>query len=246
VIDLGDGDDEGDYQRVAYSSRRADTVLIPDPYFDIYNNYDGVRFLAERALPWTERKDIIAWRGSAGGQWLRQPDPQQLPMQFDWLQRLHLCAKARASRHAAMLDIGMSDLRQIENPDLVAKIVAADLLLPQINKADFFHYKYQVDIDGWANSWSLLDKLIMGSVIFKVQSAFGYRQWYYHHLVAWQNFIPLAADLSDFDETIDWVLAHPAECAAISANAQALADRIQLAPALADAEQAILDCLEPV
>ncbi len=150
-----------------------------------------MRRLAAQALPWRERKDEVAWRGSAGGQWLRQPDAQQRPMMFDWLPRLHLCAAARASRHACKLDIGMSSLRQIEDPDLVAVIVAAGLSRPEINKADFFHDKYQVDIDGWAFS-------------------------------------------------------HTDRCAAISANAQALAAHIQLVPALADAEQAIFLCLEPV
>jgi hypothetical protein len=245
MIDLGDGDDRGDYPRIAYSSTRTDAVLIPDPYFYLHDNYDALRrHVADGALPWRQRRDLLFWRGSAAGPWLAPPDIGP-PWRWERQQRLALCHRARQSRHRAQLDIGLSTHRQIENPAWQSAIEAADFLRPEVAKAQFLDYRLLIDIDGWSNSWTLLDKLISGATVLKVTSAPGFRQWYYPRLRPWQTIIPLAADLSDFDDVVGWALAHPEACAGIAAAGQDLAAGIQLGPELDAAAGRILALLQP-
>ena len=59
--------------------------------------------------------------------------------------------------------------------------------------------------------------------MLKVASPLGYRQWYYDDLVPWRHFVPVAADLGDLIEKIEWCRAHPDECEGIAAAGQALA-----------------------
>jgi hypothetical protein len=65
-------------------------------------------------------------------------------------------------------------------------------------------------------------------------------------LVPWRNFIPVAADVSDLDDVVAWIGAHPADCAEIADNSASLAKEIQLGPAMAEAERAALESLRPV
>lgn len=244
VVDLGDGDDRGDYPRVAYSSTRADAVLVPDPFFHMAENYVLVReFAATQARPWRERKDVFLWRGTAGGRPLA-PLPQgdfdiHCSDNWRWVQRLQFCSVSRNSAHRDKLDVGLTGFHQVEQQPLREKLVAADFVRPEMIKERFFDYQYLFDIDGWTNSWSLLDKLIMGAVILKVASPQGYRQWYYDRLLPWTHFIPIAADLSYFDDKIAWALAHPQDCEAMAAHAAQLAETIQLETELRDAAERV-------
>lgn len=246
ILDLGDGDDRGAYRRIAYSSARADSILIPDPYFHINDNYDALRkHVADGAKPWRERQDVMFWRGTAGGARLKPPVAQE-PHNWDWLQRLQLCAAARRNPHGDKLDIALSSHRQIAEAYWREAIEAAGFLRPEVPKMQFLDYKYLVDIDGWTNSWTLLDKIIGGATIIKVQSLFGYRQWYYDQLRPWENFIPVAADLSDFDQIIDWVIANPDEGARIAENSLSLGSRINLRTALETSAERIISLLQPI
>jgi hypothetical protein len=42
-------------------------------------------------------------------------------------------------------------------------------------------------------------------------------------LEPWEHFVPVAADLSDFEERVNWVFDHPGEAEEIGANAAELA-----------------------
>src|SRR5690606_24236830 len=84
--------------------------------------------------------------------------------------------------------------------------------------------RYAIDIDGWTNAWSnLLIRLHFGCCVLKIDSADGYRQWWYHRLVPWEHFVPVRADMSDLAEKIDWVRSNDQEAEAIARRGQALA-----------------------
>lgn len=243
ILDIGDGADEGAYPRIAFSSARTDSVLVPDPYFFFNENNEFYRaYAAQQGKPWSRRRDIIFWRGGSGGVRLVRPDPQN-PRDWSCQQRLRLCQAARGSAHAGRLDIALSHANTIPEAYLRDSLAREGFLKPEVPKLEFFEYRYQIDIDGWTNAWSLLDKLIGGATILKVQSAFGYRQWFYHRLIPWKNYVPLAADLSDFDEIIAWVLAHPKECEELAANAAKTGEETQLLPDLAFSARAALAIL---
>jgi len=243
ILDMGDGDDLGNYPRIAFSSAKPETVLIPDPYFHANANYDALRHkVGVLGLPWEQRQPVLFWRGSAGGHRHFTPEPDNTP-RFDWLDRAQLCHKAKQSRHAGMIDIALSSLHQIAEPTLRAQITEAGLTATPVPADSFMNYRYLLDIDGWSNSWSLLHKLIMGSTVVKVESRRGFRQWYYGELLPWKNYIPIKADLSDFDEVLDWIATHPEDCQDIAAAGAALAGTIHLAPAMEQAAQGVLRLL---
>ncbi|WP_267895632.1 glycosyl transferase family 90 [Polynucleobacter acidiphobus] len=67
-------------------------------------------------------------------------------------------------------------------------------------------FKYLIDVDGNSNAWSsLFLKLLSGSVVLKVESEDGYKQWYYDRLIPWQHYVPVNKDLSDLQEKLDWL-----------------------------------------
>jgi hypothetical protein len=239
VFDTGDGTDTGQYPRIAYSSTLPQASLILDPYFHIYENYNELRaHVSNHAKPWRERKDILFWRGTTTGQRLRTPGPDE-SLTWDWHPRLQLCAASRSSRYAEKMDIAIGEMGQIGEQYLQDAITSAGFLQPLVSKKEFTNYKYLVDIDGYSNSWGLIEKFIMGATVFKVRSGKGYRQWYYHRLEDWKTHIPVAPDLSDLDDRMGWALTHPEACERIAANGAALAADVQLPAALREAEHAL-------
>jgi len=244
-LDLGDGYDIGDYRRVAFSSGRADSVLVPDPYVYFNDNYDAYRRQVAHAPSWEQRQDVVFWRGGSGGPQVKPPNPQD-PMDWSSTQRLALCAAVRGSRHRSKLDVALVHLRTLKEDYLAQAITAAGFLQPEVNKDTFLNYRYQIDIDGWTNSWSLLDKLISGATILKVESAFGNRQWFYDKLRPWENYIPIRPDLSDFEAVMDWLVAHPQECRRIAAAGAETAAGINLSQDMPAAVERMVGLLKPL
>ncbi|HMA48152.1 MAG TPA: hypothetical protein VKP60_00290, partial [Magnetospirillaceae bacterium] len=160
IVDIGDGADAGAYPRMAFSSARPDTILVPDPYFFFNDNNALYRAYAQQqAKPWRARRDIIFWRGGSGGPRLSQPNPDN-PRDWTCQQRLHLCQAARDSATRDRLDIALSHVNTIGETYLRDSLANEGGLKPEVAKLEFFEYRYQVDVDGWTNAWSLLDKMI--------------------------------------------------------------------------------------
>ena len=64
-----------------------------------------------------------------------------------------------------------------------------------------------------------------------------WEEFFWHHLIAWQHFIPVSRDLGDLVERVAWAHAHPEEAAAIGRAGQAFA-RANLSRAAAVGEWA--------
>lgn len=234
IANFSDGcETEGDYRRISFSCSRPDSILIPDHQFYISGGYaDLRRHIAAEAKPWQERKDVVFWRGAATGRPLSPP----VAGQWNWHQRLYLCQWARESRFVERADIGMPNHDDLPFEQVKPCIEAAGFLRPAVPKAAFLDYRYLVDIDGWTNAWGLVEKLLMGATVLKVGSAFGYRQWFYDRLRPWVHYVPVAADLSDFDAVIDRLTANPAEAERIASEGRAFAETIDLTKEMSDAE----------
>ena len=234
IWDLGDASTEGEYPRVCYSSNLPNARLIADMYFMlIYRGYSDLRAaIRSRWIAWRERKDAILWRGGTTGKRAYKPELEEPFRDWGWLQRLRLCDVAAQSPHRESLDIGVVEAGQggfvqIWEDFLVRAINDSGFVRPRCGKLDYLKYRYIVDIDGNGNAWDgLFTAMLMGATVFKVTSPSGFRQWYYDKLVPWENYIPVKADLSDFDEQVEWAFGHPEECAAMGAAIKALADRM--------------------
>ena len=183
---------------LAYSDYRSDYFLIPDPQFVSTEGYRSSRQIAEDYYsPWQERTPIAFWRGATTG--------LPLPPEAGWrgLPRIALCELA--SSRPDIFDAGISNIVQLSDVD--SELIKTSGLMRRYTPFhEFFRYKYHIDIDGNSNSWpGLFHKLLTGSPVLKVGSPRGYRQWYYHRLTPWINFVPIASDMSDLVEKVLWL-----------------------------------------
>ncbi len=86
-------------------------------------------------------------------------------------------------------------------------------------------FKYLIDVDGNSNAWSsLFLKLLSGSVVLKVESEGGYKQWYYDRLIPWQHYVPVNKDLSDLIEKMYWLILNDKISKAIAKNGKEFAE----------------------
>ena len=198
--------------------------LIPDTQF--LQSFGYARFrrmvLAE-TVPWSDRQPTFFWRGAANGFAGRKPTTYGTS--FEWSPRLNLCARAQTSRFADRMDIGITDLPPPFKSDALAERRKLERFIrehvPALNQ---IQYRYLIDIDGWANSWSgLFQKLLLGATVLKVSSTTGTKQWYYDRLRPYDAHVPVKSDLSDLDDAVEWVESHPVEAERIAANGHQLA-----------------------
>jgi hypothetical protein len=199
AINLGDA---GHRPGLAFCDNRPGYFLIPDSIFMDSHGYKAMRERFARSfLPWEQRSPTAFWRGTTTG---RALDPK-----LGWrsLPRVRLCEIG--ARDLDLIDAGITKVIQIDDPTAEAWIAEAGLIRPFVPPDSFRQYKYQIDIDGNTTSWpGLFTKLLTRSVVLKVPPRNGLEQWYYDRLKPWENFIPLAADISDLPEKVRWLRAN--------------------------------------
>ena len=105
-------------------------------------------------------------------------------------------------------------------------------------------YKFLIDIDGYANAWSFLEKLLLGSCVLKVSSP--KEQWFYSELEAWTHYVPVREDLSNLFERLDWCLTHDFEAREIGHRGQEFAMRQTYEAALDWSARAVTSAFIPV
>jgi hypothetical protein len=99
------------------------------------------------------------------------------------------------------------------------KLPLVDYSASPMSVGEMAKYKYQIDLDGWANAWDgLVWKLASGSVVLKHESV--WEQMYYKWLKPGVHYVPVKADLSDLAEKIQWCVDHDAECKKIGEAGQ--------------------------
>lgn len=242
TADLGDHATV-DGQTLAFSSFHPATILVPDRGFVSSGGYAKERRRAARAPAFVDRDPTIVWRGKPTGQGRLVGDP------FDasnptLRQRVRLClslqslaAAPRASGDA--MDVGAKIvLGAAAPPEIRVAYRAAGILGSTVPQASWCRRRFAIDIDGNSNAFSnLFIRLLYGCCVIKVASPLGFRQWYYHRLKPWQHYVPVAADLSDLEETIAWCQDHPRDCRQIAAAGQQLA----LAMTVDSERQSIVD-----
>ena len=163
-------------------------------------------------VPWEQRVPVAFWRGATTGQ-----------LRGDWssLQRIRLCLTAQTAEH--LIDAGATSIVGMP-PEMVRQAEAAGIRRPFVKPVDFMKFKYQIDIDGNTSAWAgLFQKLYTASPVLKVDSPFGYRQWFYDALKPWVNYVPVAADLHDLIEKVEWLRAHDDQARRIGERGRALA-----------------------
>ncbi|WP_415921316.1 glycosyl transferase family 90 [Tateyamaria sp. SN6-1] len=216
ICDVSDGHRSG-FARFAYSTFREDVVPLPDFYFFRDRGYADSDAIGAAAPDWDDRSDDIIWRGRPNSQGLFTTDPAmaRTPGVMQRLRMAMLCA-----------ELDGVDFRFVGGRDTImqAELEAAGLIGDPVPQDSWAGRKYAIDIDGVTNAWdNLLRRLKMGCCVLKVDSPFGFRQWYYDQLVPFEHFVPIRADLSDLEAQVDWVRSNPAEAREIARAGQSVA-----------------------
>ena len=122
-------------------------------------------------------------------------------------------------------DIAFYGLAEIINKEEEAFVenafVEEKILRNWVDMGDYEAYKFVVQIDGHANSWGLIKKLRLGSCLLVIES-----EWNVIHdqqLIPWTHYVPVKADLRDFNEKALWCLDHQEDAQAIAARGRQFA-----------------------
>ena len=178
---------------------------------------------AVAAPRWDARAETIVWRGSTTGWGVISGVPMSAE-DATLLQRTRMCLRLR---DIAGVDARFSDVAQsADTAGDRARLSAAGLLGARIDAESWREMKFALVIDGNASPWSAFyTRLLLGCCVIRIGSQFGYRQWYHAEMRPWEHFVPVAADLSDLVEKIDWCRSHLEECREIAARGQTFAMR---------------------
>lgn len=210
-------------------------VPIPDPHFWLYEGFRRERALGASALDWDSRSDDVVWRGlgnGAGRLSLDRADRDDLTV----VPRLRMCMLLAEVPGADVRVVGINEdggawSEPARQSGLGARTIPAETWLGR---------KFAIDIDGQANTWSnLLVRMLFGCCVLKVNSAAGFRQWYYDRLRPFEHYIPVKADMSDFVEKIDWARSHPSEARAIAEGGRRFAQALDFEAGRRDAIELI-------
>lgn len=103
----------------------------------------------------------------------------------------------------------------VDAEDLAVDVfLGANISLPQQ-----LRYRYIVDVDGFARTWSAWAwKMMSGSTVLSVASI--WTSFFNEQFVPWEHFVPVANDSSDLAEKLQWCHEHDSECQAIAERAK--------------------------
>lgn len=212
-----------------------DVRVVPDLYY--YRAHGYSEFLPRGSpahVDWAQRKSVIMWRGQTTGMLAMTTD------RLDQLPRYQLCVVAK--RLGERADVGLTGIVQAANQDEHEKIssvvTASGLRRDFLDFSQFVNYKFVVDIDGNANAWNLVQRLRLGACLLKVTSK--WRQWISDRLEPWVHYVPIAEDLSDFEQQADWCLTHDDQARQIAANAREFALSVDFEREMRDAATQLL------
>ncbi len=169
------------------------------------------------AIPWSDKKAALYWRGATTGGVVRLDNYLRFP-------RVRL---ALAASEIATADIGLTEVAQAVSTDERKMVTQAldelGVMMPRDPMARQFEYKYVFDIDGNVSAFRLSRGLLSGSVIFKGPNL--YEEWYGQWLERGVHYVESSPHFNDLAEKIEWARANDARLHNIAQNATAFAER---------------------
>lgn len=203
--------------RFSFSSNNPAIIPVPDAHFFRGHGYWQIDELAAaNSLAWHERTSDLVWRGGNNGGGLFTVDPGLMR---------HHAVMQRVRLYAMAPEIGIDFKFVVPEKDMnYNALKTAGMLGDSIDEKLWAGKKFGIDIDGVTNTWSnLLVRMKLGCCVLKVDSEYGYRQWYYDRIRPWEHFVPVRADLSDLADKVEWLRNHDTEAQDIALRAQAVA-----------------------
>lgn len=203
-----------------FSDHREGRPILVDPYFYANRGYRAYSKL--ELIPWEQRETKIVWRGST------TRGVGAITSETMCADDLQLCQRSRLvllAKKWPQCDLKFTQLVQSQDEALdESRLSANEMMGEWVNDVEWRQYQFAMDVDGNLNSWSQFLKMAkLGCCIFKVSSPGGFKQWFSDEFIPMQHFIPIKADLSDFDAQVEWALANPGACQEIALAAYEVA-----------------------
>ena len=176
------------------------SVLILPNSDDVFEH--GLKMTS---LDWNDKKPMIVWRGGSSG--LYRPSNRMLVVE-------RLCNNPVANVRFVNGGLPVND-----------SIIPAHHFGGPLSPEEQSTYKYILNLDGNSIASSIQWTFASGSVPVIITHP-GSSWWFHSELKPMLNYVPIAYDLSDLDEKIEWLIANDEAARLIAENARALADRI--------------------
>lgn len=159
-----------------------------------------------RRVPWESKQSTVFWRGGTSGEEGITPRARVVDALFS-----NPYCDVRFTRGA--------------NDNSDARISPEKFAPHRVSIEDHFKYKYIMIVDGNVIASSHQWVFGSGSVPIMVTHPDN-RYWFQHFLQPMKNYVPIAYDLSDLDEKIEWLVTHEKEARQIAENAMYLANTL--------------------
>ena len=193
-------------------------------YWDVpMPNYDDLDLVSSRkGLPvyktdWSKKKEVAVFRGGPTGCGTNNVTNMRIKL---------------AGMRRADLDVGLVREKS-NNPRYNFKrkpqgIFSIDMggvpAVPFMNMEEQSKHKYVIHIDGNVAAYRLLNTMLMGSVVLKVEGP--YTLWVDHLIRDKEHYVSVKGDLSDLDEVLKWCKVNDSECKRIAAAGREFALKV--------------------
>lgn len=188
-------------------------ILIPDQISlsDSWPNTIAEILSINGSIPWSEKIGKAVWRGGATDNIEAACPLTTLPPS----PRLNLCRLTQT--HPAHID---ALFYSCEYPAAQELIQQEGLFAPFLSKREQLHYKYLPALNGRMCTYPGFQwRLLSDALTLKQES--DQVQWFYSALQPYRHYLPIAFDMSDIVEKVQWAEAHPAEALDMIAHSQA-------------------------
>lgn len=210
---------------IAFCSNEPAAILVPDRFFMNGRSYAPYRARAiAQPSYWSERATSVVWRGGINGHGLWS-NATMSSSDTELKQRVRMCL---ATRGIANANIKLTGLESAPDycESMASPLRKHDVVGERIPSDQWWGIKFAIDIDGVTNAWSnLFTRLLMGCCVIKIESPFGYKQWYYEEMEPFEHYVPAKADLSDLRDVIGWCMTNDRDAQRIALAGQLFAMR---------------------
>ncbi len=198
-----------------FGKSKENNFIIAMPDWDMLSDYES-RFdpqidAANEIFPWEAKKDIAFWRGGTTG---------NAYYRSNW-RDFSRAKLVFSSKTCDLIDAKFTQYVQgaESNEEFKYTLAKNDLFGEFISPKESIQYRYLIDIDGNACTWSRFYWILRSNCVPLKQISPNI-MWYYSALQSFVHYIPYAHDLSDLPEKIQWAQSHPDECKKIAENSR--------------------------
>ena len=192
------------------------SILIPDcEMLRGYIKIDRVVDESGKKFPWDAKKEVAFWRGSTSNGCYNLPCWRSYPRsQLTFL----------SVKHPEEVDARFTRFIQgaRDNPDFMS---SQNLHGKKVKIGDSLRFKYLIDIDGNASTYSRFYWILRSNCLpFKQDSDF--IQWYYGILRPYEHFVPFSKDCSDLTSQVNWARTHDDTAKQIAETSSYVAEKM--------------------